>query len=553
MYGKLSLLFVFVAFQSFAQTYKVTYRSFFEGKERTSQDPIVLFADPGSFSVVSENILAKKKVLPYEIVSVNRAENKVEQTAFLKQGRAAQFSGPINNSVAIQIQKETKKILGYTCKRATATVNSNSMEIWYTNDLKVYGSPSLLGQGLGLVLEINRNGSSSTRATEIKKVKSFAAQALIGGNEITKTDELTYRDLLWKSRFTTFSVFENEQINFVKEAKSDENILRFAKGTIILKKIKFPEFERANNIFVQLTEQSNGDAYDRTGTVFMIPEKEGKTFFDALTKGVDSVPAYENGNGSVYKGIVKSGDYEPATELMRFFTPFGIHQFNTIKLKDKTWHDKVTYRQDITEFHPIISGKECWIGVYIGNYDQGGHRVSLELTIHPERASLWGSNTVIPLFNTLNIMEMAGQGYSTLFNVDKGLEVPFNLKKDLKNAYLRYTTTGHGGWENGDEFVPKINTISLDGNKVTAFTPWLTDCGSYRLYNPASGNFSNGLSSSDLSRSNWCPGTVTNPNYIFLGDLKAGNHTVKVQIPQGKNEGSSFSYWNVSGVLIGRE
>ena len=120
-----------------------------------------------------------------------------------------------------------------------------------------------------------------------------------------------------------------------------------------------------------------------------------------------------------------------------------------------------------------------------------------------------------------------------------------------ENAYLRYITTGHGGWGNGDEFLPKTNTISLDGQKIYSFIPWRTDCGGYRLYNPASGNFQNGLSSSDLSRSNWCPGTVTNPNYIALGDLKAGKHKIKVQIPQGENEGGSFSSWNISGVILG--
>jgi hypothetical protein len=148
-------------------------------------------------------------------------------------------------------------------------------------------------------------------------------------------------------------------------------------------------------------------------------------------------------------------------------------------------------------------------------------------------------------------MEMAGQDYSTLFNNEKGLEVEFELNSEVKNAILRYTSTGHGGWGNGDEFVPKENKISLDGQKVHSFIPWRTECGSYRLYNPASGNFNNGLSSSDLSRSNWCPGTVTQPVYIPLGNLAAGKHKIKIQIPQGENEGSSFSSWNVSGVLLG--
>ncbi|HQW69654.1 MAG TPA: peptide-N-glycosidase F-related protein, partial [Flavobacterium sp.] len=161
------------------------------------------------------------------------------------------------------------------------------------------------------------------------------------------------------------------------------------------------------------------------------------------------------------------------------------------------------------------------------------------------------SKQIIPLFCTNNVMEMAGQEYGTMFNNEKGLEVNFTLDKPMKNAKLRYITTGHGGWENGDEFVPKKNSIYLNGKETFSFTPWRQDCGSYRLYNPASGNFSNGLSSSDYSRSNWCPGMVTFPIYIDLGDLEIGTHAMQIKIPQGLPEGTSFSSWNISGVLIG--
>ena len=175
----------------------------------------------------------------------------------------------------------------------------------------------------------------------------------------------------------------------------------------------------------------------------------------------------------------------------------------------------------------------------------------MDITVHNDEDLNHLLKKVIPLFNTLNVMEMAGQEYSTLFDSEKGLEVEFELTQDLKNAQLRYITTGHGGWGNGDEFVQRKNTILLDDKVIFDLIPWREDCGSYRLYNPVSGNFSNGLSSSDYSRSNWCPGTVTNPFLIDLGDLKAGKHKIKVLIPQGKPEGSSFSAWNVSGVLVG--
>jgi len=237
--------------------------------------------------------------------------------------------------------------------------------------------------------------------------------------------------------------------------------------------------------------------------------------------------------------------------LMRLFTSFGVKHFNNLELKDKKWHEEVPFRQDITELRPIFSGQKLWIVFFVGNYDKGGHVVDLNFTIHDGDTKVFPSKQVIPLFNTTNIMEMAGQEYATMFSESEGLFMKFTLDKPIKNAYLRYISTGHGGWENGDEFLPKINTIELNGKVLHQFIPWRQDCGSYRLFNPASGNFSNGLSSSDLSRSNWCPGTLTNPEFIFIGDLAAGEHHIQVRIPMGEREGSSFSAWNVSGVIFG--
>ena len=145
---------------------------------------------------------------------------------------------------------------------------------------------------------------------------------------------------------------------------------------------------------------------------------------------------------------------------------------------------------------------------------------------------------------------MAGQEYATMFDQDS-LTITFTVPENVTNLKLRYITTGHGGWDGGDEFNPKENEIFVDGKKVYGFIPWRTDCGTYRLTNPASGNFWNGTSSSDYSRSGWCPGTATNPIDIPIPSLSAGKHTMKIAIKQGAPEGSSFSSWNISGILIG--
>lgn len=544
----LLLLFSIVTFGQ-QTSYEITYQKSANGKIIENQDLIKVFATQNQMELSSEKIEANLATLPFEKTLINTKELSFYQAATLSPNKVIKYkdSESIKNQ-KLELLPETKKILGYLCKKAKTIINSNTIEIWYTNELDLKASPSVLGVNLGLVLEITRNGNSTTQAIKIQKKKSKSNH--IGKIENT-VDVLTYKDLLWKSRFTTIPVFKNEIINFSPESKSNDSILRFANGTIALKKIQIPDVVKSSVAFLDLIEQSNGDAYDRTGSVFVIPISNSKqTFFSGLEKGKDVLPIYDNSNGKIYQGVVATSTYEPLTELMRFFTPFGIKQYNYLQLKDKTWEDQVPYRQEITDVIQQYAGQEVFIGVFVGNYDKGGHKITMNLTLHSEDLPT-KSTKLFPLFNTTNIMEMAGQEYGTMFDVEKGLEVKISLKEPLKNAKIRYITTGHGGWENGDEFVPKKNTILVNGKEVFQFTPWRQDCGSYRLYNPASGNFPNGLSSSDYSRANWCPGMVTTPTYIDLGDLPAGDYTIQVKIPQGKPEGGSFSAWNVSGILIG--
>ncbi len=534
--------------------YKITYQRSSNGKVLENQDPILVFAATNQTTLLtSAKIQSGKMDFPYEQTFIDLDTRNFMQLAFLsKDKNAATIDSTSLSQQTFDLSSDTKTILGYKCRKAKTVVNSNTIELWFTTDLKVKGAPTVLGADLGLVLEMVRNNNYVITATKIEKQKKISPHwmAFNTFNGPT-TDLLTYRDLLWKSRFTTISVFQDETLRFSDQSKSNDSILRYANGTVILRKVNFPEIPVGSLIFAELQEQSNGDAYDRTGSVFIIPEDQPLSFLDGLKNGVTSLPVYDNGNGKQYQGVIRSTTYSPLLELMRFFTPFGIKQYNHIALKGKKWHEIVPYRQDISELQPVLSHKTVWVGTFIGNYDKGGHTISLDVTIHKGDKPAAGNRFVLPLFNTTNVMEMAGQDYATMFNTDKGLEVTFDLPNDVSNAQLRYITTGHGGWENGDEFVPKKNRIFLDQQEVFAFTPWRHDCGSYRLFNPASGNFNNGLSSSDYSRSNWCPGTVTNPIMIDLGDLKAGKHTIQVRIPQGAPEGNSFSSWNVSGVLIG--
>lgn len=546
----LVLLVTSICFSQKEKGYLISYEKYYNDNLINSDNLILSFVTENKNYISSTKIEEKQAEFPYEVTLVNTTENYFQKINYLSPEKQIQTKDTSTiSSYQFELHpNETKKISGYNCKKATTVINSNHYTIWYTNDLKIKGGPTTLGQNLGLVLEINRNNNFIITAKKIEKNKfAFPNTA-----NIKSYDNLTYQDLVWKSRFTTLGVFQNEIINFSDKSVSNDSILRFANGTIILKKIKFPKIKITDLAFIDLSLQSNGDAYDRTGSLFIIPQEKEISFFDALKKDVSVLPIYENGNGKKYQGVIRTENYMPTLELMRFFTPFGIHKYNHIKLKDKEWHDVVMYRQDISDFNNYLSGKEFWVGAFIGNYDKGGHKVSVNITIHNEGTKTKESEFVLPLFNTTNIMEMAGQNYATMFDNENGLIVSFELKDNISDAKLKYISTGHGGWENGDEFLPKKNTIILDNKIVHEFIPWREDCGSYRLFNPASGNFNNGLSSSDYSRSNWCPGMVTYPTYIDLGNLSAGKHTIQIKIPQGKPEGGSFSAWNISGVLIGK-
>lgn len=537
--------------------YKISYGRNSNNKNVGNQDAITVFTNQKETLLTSEKIQNKKSNYPFETTRINRADNSFIQLGYISANKTvAMVDSTAIMKQEIVLVNETKTILGYVCKKATTVVNSNSIILWYTDELGVKGAPTILGQNLGLVLEMVRNGNLVATASKIEPLKKEQANFVSNDFYSTpKTDALSYKDFLWKSRFKTIKVFSDELVRFSDDAKSNDSILRFAKGLILVRKIKFPELKKGQQVFIDIQQNSNGDAYDRTGTAFIIPTDKSISFLDGLKDGVKALPVYTNGNQSEYQGVVATDNYSPLLELMRFFTPFGVKQYNYLELKDKKWHESTPYRQEITDMASYLSNKELWVGVTIGNYDKGGHKVSMNITIHPSgnrgsESAVLNENKVLPLFNTVNILEMANQNYGTMFSNDKGLEVTFVLDKDVKNAQLKYVTTGHGGWGNGDEFVPRKNTIFLDDKNVFSFIPWRQDCGSYRLFNPASGNFGDGLSSSDLSRSNWCPGTVTTPTYIDLGDLKAGKHTIRVHIPMGKPEGTSSSAWNVSGCLV---
>ena len=453
------------------------------------------------------------------------------------------------------------------------SINSNTLIFEMDEQAPVNANPlPYYGLNKGVLRSFTRNGQLRLKLAKAERVslteKSETNRNLNYSDYSVRVSPRELDRIMKERLVVTTRIFDHEQICWGKEnAHIDgdvfnipmDTVLHFAGGTLILKRVKLPWLPAHYQHFVELHQQSNGDAYDRTGSVFIIPRTSYKdiTFFDGINNHPDSLPIFTGKDGQKYQGIMRSRKYDPPVELVRFFTPFGVGHFNE-RMKDFgiDWRQETYYRQEITDlYNSVMLGKyEVIIGAWIGNYDAGGHLLTMDIKSYPNDYS--GKLThptigIIPLFNTCNVLEMAGQNYGQLFATDS-LTVTFTLDTEIAStASLRYISTGHGGWGEGDEFVPKQNTILIDGKPAFTHTPWRQDCGCYRDLNPVSGNFWNGLSSSDFSRSGWCPGTATQPVYFDLSPWIDGKeHTLTVAIPQGKPVEGMFSHWAVSGTLI---
>ena len=509
------------------------------------------WTDKSGFNIIPQT--------PEEAEYVNFQDSLIFYAAKLSNGEKIYSQSLMKDLPKVSISDDTTKILNYQCKKATTVINSNKIEIWFTTEMGFKGSPRM-GFGLvdGMVLRVLRNGGSEILATKIEFTKE--AKKLIPTDLGTKVENAVYRNYINNSFITAVPIFKDEQICWGNKKENPngmflDSVYQFAGGTIILKKVKMPEVTSDYQVFAELTQYSNGDAYDRTGSIFIVPADKQKSLLDAMMKkDLSVIPVYEDKEGKKYYGIKGTEDFSPIVEMIRFFTPFGVRQYNEkSKVVGLAWENQAYYKEEITELLPLLKG-EVWIGAYIGNYDKGGHKVSLDLKFYPNSDTVYNStkqkNWIYPAFSTVNVLEMAGQGYGTLFGNDS-LKVEVNVPKGVKNVTLRYISTGHGGWDGGDEFNKKLNQVFVDGKLQYSYYPWRTDCGTFRKYNPASGNFWNGTSSSDYSRSGWCPGTSSQAVYIPLPDLTEGKHLITIAIPMGKPDGGSFSSWNISGVLIG--
>lgn len=363
---------------------------------------------------------------------------------------------------------------------------------------------------------------------------------------------------------TKMNVFNKQPLNFGGEKGSDTEAVRLMSGRLVYKKVTIPTFKNGTDVKVKLTVRSKGDRWDKSGSCFVVSDPKKLSILSITEK--DGKFPKDSYVDDTYAGYVSGDNYNPVTELMRFMTPFGVGYYSDNKVKYRrpvyipNWEKQVVWEQDITDLESLVTGT-FYVGVWIDSWTSEGYEFDLELTYSNRKQR---KVFVMPLVNT--VPYVGGQQIPDNF-AHNDLEKTINLKKDIKNVKLHYITTGHGGHSGGDEFIKIKNSVYFNNTLVLDTIPWRDDCASFRRFNPTSGvwlrkdsasyidsktrsyqikEIEERIASSDLSRSNWCPGSSVEPMIVDLGDLKAGTHSLKIKIPATPVDGDKLNHWLVS-------
>ncbi len=362
-------------------------------------------------------------------------------------------------------------------------------------------------------------------------------------------------------------IFKNQPVNFNGEKGSDSSTVRLMDGRLVYKKIEIPKFAKGTDVKIKLAVRSNGDRWDKSGSCFVISNLDKLSILNvAKDSKIFPKDSYVNNK---YAGVLSSGDYEPVVELMRFMTPFGVGHYSDNSVKHRrpvyipNWEKEVVWEHDISELEQLVTGT-FYVGVWIDSWTAEGYNFDLNLTYsNRERKTL----SVMSLVNT--VPYVGGQLLPDNF-ASNILEQVVTFKKNVKNVKLHYITTGHGGHSGGDEFIKIKNSVYFNDALVLDTIPWRDDCASFRRFNPTAGvwikkdsaayydyeteerkikEIEERIASSDLSRSNWCPGSSVKPMVVELGNINAGKHVLKIKIPGTPVDGDKLNHWLVSAYV----
>lgn len=265
------------------------------------------------------------------------------------------------------------------------------------------------------------------------------------------------------------------------------------------------------------------DNYDRLGHVYLAFVDKGATSY--IQSEVDRI------------------------EIARIITPFMNKNINPTEVP---YHFTLDNVSEIFKDQDLLNEFDIWVelevfGVpYAAQTQVAGcagridvFEGTLVFNVDEGTETYTDSNFILPLscredLNNYNATDVPGETTKI---------INFTLGQPVENAVLYLITSNHGANAGGEEYERRWHYVYLDDELIHSYIPGGKSCEPYRQFN-TQGNGIYGAAPKTtrqwLDFNNWCPGDVIPSREVNLGNLTAGNHTIKLDVPDAvfvNNEG----------------
>ncbi|MFL9836456.1 peptide-N-glycosidase F-related protein [Flavobacterium sp. ST-75] len=305
----------------------------------------------------------------------------------------------------------------------------------------------------------------------------------------------------------------------------------------------------------------------------MLTEEQLASFGNTLTMTVTLNPLCDNYDriGNVNLAFVPKGQttyvYNEVDriELGRFITPFMDMNAALQEVPYEFDLDNIT---QIFHDESITSVYDLWVELevygYQGGPGQGGAAVeidgcsdrndvyqgNLEFTSTNNPLVINGDDNVfLPLSYKYELKNYTLDGTDVLGETVRTIN--FTLEEALPNAKFYLITSNHGSNSGGEEYIRRQHYVYLDDEQVATYKPGGVSCVPFFEYNTqpsciyydCSQNPSPPRPDNNAAWSwnNWCPGDKIPIRVIELGDLAAGEHSFRIEVPDAVfNDGQGY-------------
>lgn len=294
-----------------------------------------------------------------------------------------------------------------------------------------------------------------------------------------------------------------------------------------------------------------------------------------LTLRVEVYPVCDNYDriGSVNLALVPKGTPEykvkydssdpERIEVARFITPF---------MNRNKWGDQARYLYEVNDLSHILRDKnlrdkyDLWLELMIFGVPYAAQKEvpgcadcvetfhgSVWFDTSDEPAQAVDSNVLVPIeIRTGDWTSNRGiNNYDPECTDEVGKTVKtytFNVPEDCVDGRVVLVMSNHGAARNGEEYVRRHHFVYADGEEALTFIPGRPTCEPFRGRNSQGNGIYGRRPKTDAmwqSFSNWCPGDKIDIRYIDLGEVKAGEHNIRIEVPDAEFYGAD-GYFPVS-------